>query len=123
MLCIFSINNQYYRYIIPKMKGNDTKNCVYNETTNIKNIDMIDTSSVFHSNCSTLNCSKQDFPIDDLTVSTFKKNDNNQCKKFFIFFSNRKENKKNYYKDTKSYNRGTTFFSQLHRIAIKKSNR
>ena len=70
------------------MKGNDTKNCVYNETTNIKNVDMIDTSSVFHSNCSTLNCSKQDFPIDDLTVSTFKKNDNNQCKKFFIFFSN-----------------------------------
>ena len=105
------------------MKGNDTKNCVYNETTNIKNVDMIDTSSVFHSNCSTLNCSKQDFPIDDLTVSTFKKNDNNQCKKFFIFFSNRKENTKNYYKDTKSYNRGTTFFSQLHRIAIKKSNR
>ena len=103
------------------MKGNDTKNCVYNETTNIKNVDMIDTSSVFHSNCSTLNCSKQDFPIDDLTVSTFKKNDNNQCKKFFIFFSNRKENKKNYYKDTKSY-RGTTFFSKLHRIAIKKSN-
>ena len=104
------------------MKGNDTKNCVYNETTNIKNVDMIDTSSVFHSNCSTLNCSKQDFPIDDLTVSTFKKNDNNQCKKFFIFFSNRKENKKNYYKDTKS-NRATTFFYQFHRISIKKSNR
>lgn len=101
------------------MKGNNTKNCVYTETTNIKNVDMIDTSSVFHSNCSTLNCSKQDFPIEDLTVSTFKKRDNNQCKKIFIFFSNRKENEKNYYKDTKR----TTFFYQFHRIAIKKSNR
>lgn len=105
------------------MKGNNTKNCVYTETTNIKNVDMIDTSSVFHSNCSTLNCSKQDFPIEDLTVSTFKKSDNNQCKKIFIFFSNRKENEKNYYKDTKRYNRETTFFYQFHRIAIKKSNR
>ena len=76
------------------MKGNDTKNCVYNETTNIKNVDMIDTSSVFHSNCSTLNCSKQDFPIDDLTVSTFKKNDNNQCKKFFIILVIGKKTKK-----------------------------
>lgn len=104
------------------MKGNNTKNCVYTETTNIKNVDMIDTSSVFHSNCSTLNCSKQDFPIEDLTVSTFKKSDNNQCKKIFIFFSNRKEKEKNYYKDTKS-NRATTFFYQFHRIAIKKSNR
>ena len=104
------------------MKGNNAKNCVYTETTNIKNVDMIDTSSVFHSNCSTLNCSKQDFPIEDLTVSTFKKSDNNQCKKFFIFFSNRKENEKNYYKDTKS-DRATTFFYQFHRISIKKSNR
>ena len=104
------------------MKGNNAKNCVYTETTNIKNVDMIDTSSVFHSNCSTLNCSKQDFPIEDLTISTFKKSDNNQCKKIFIFFSNRKENEKNYYKDTKS-NRATTFFYQFHRIAIKKSNR
>ena len=104
------------------MKGNNAKNCVYTETNNIKNVDMIDTSSVFHSNCSTLNCSKQDFPIEDLTVSTFKKSDNNQCKKIFIFFSNRKENGKNYYKDTKS-NRATTFFYQFHRISIKKSNR
>lgn len=104
------------------MKGNNAKNCVYTETTNIKNVDMIDTSSVFHSNCSTLNCSKQDFPIEDLTVSTFKKSDNNQCKKIFIFFSNRKENEKNYYKDTKS-DRATTFFCQFHRISIKKSNR
>lgn len=92
------------------MKVNDTKNCVYTDITNIKNIDMIDTSSVFHSNCSTLNCSKQDFPIDDLQLSTIKQNDN-QCKETSIIkSSNRKEKNKHNNKDTKNINRAKKFF-------------